>query len=149
MNYLIYAFLAESVVIGVGLIFFLPTTTHNESSLIHELGPPPPWPIFIAINTLANFLRNIADVLTPPQITMFEYGFSHQKLALPYVIQKYKIADFIGNGNGPKTVDEIATYLSITNVEYLERFMYMHACPLTYSNWLDRECLLTQDLGRY
>ena len=124
MNYLKYAFLAESVVIAVGLIFFLPTTTHNESSLMHELGPPPPWPFFIALNTLANFLRNIADVLTPPQITMLEYGFSHQKLALPYVIQKYKIADFIGNGNGPKKVDEIATYLSITNVEYLERFMY-------------------------
>lgn len=123
MNFLRYAFILGYLAFSLGLVF-LSKPNYNENSLLDELGPPPPWPIFIVINVLADTLRNFADMLTPPQITMLDYGFSHQKLALPYVIQKYKIADFIGNGNGPKTIKQIAAYLQIKNIRYVERFMY-------------------------
>ena len=122
LHFLKCTFLGSCLAISCIAIFISSETTHDENSLMNELGPPPPWPVFTAVNFLANFFRNIADNLTPPQITMLDFGFSHQKLALPYVIQKYKIADFIGTG--PKSVDQIAVYLSIPNVKYVERFMY-------------------------
>ena len=81
--------------------------------------------IFIALNVLADTLRKLADKLTPPQITMLtEFGFSHHKIALAYVIQKYKIADFVGDGKGPKTVDDIAQFTKSKNIAYVERLMY-------------------------
>ena len=81
----------------------------DESKLMSELGPPPPWFIFNLVSFVADLLRKIADKMTPPQIRMREFGFGQQKLALAYVIQKYKIAEFIGDGNGPKSVKQIAT----------------------------------------
>ena len=70
-------------------------------------------------------LRKIADKLTPPQITMLgDIGTAYHKTALAFVIQKYKIADFVGDGTGPKTVEQIASYTETKNVLYVERFMY-------------------------
>ena len=96
----------------------------DETLFMTELGPPPPWPIFKTVNYIADLLRNMADMLTPPQIRMLEFGFAQQKSALAYVIQKYKIAEFIGDGSGPKSVQQIATYTQTKNVEFIERFMY-------------------------
>ena len=104
--------------------FSLSLEMNDETLLMAELGSPPPWPIFIAINLLADLLRKMADKLTPPQIRMLDFGFAYQKPALAYVIQKYKIADFIGDGTGPKSVKQIATYTQTENVAYVERFMY-------------------------
>ena len=98
--------------------------SNDESKLMSELGPPPPWFIFNLVSFVADLLRKIADKMTPPQIRMREFGFGQQKLALAYVIQKYKIAEFIGDGNGPKSVQQIATYTQTKNVAYIERFMY-------------------------
>ena len=112
------------VSIGIGL-FYVMNSSGDEESLMTELGSPPPWPIFIALNVLADTLRKLADKLTPPQITMLtEFGFSHHKIAFAYVIQKYKIADFVGDGKGPKTVDEIAQFTKSKNIAYVERLMY-------------------------
>ena len=44
----------------------------DETMLMAELGPPPPWPIFKAINMCADLLRKVADKLTHPR------GGSHQ-----------------------------------------------------------------------
>ena len=97
---------------------------NDETPFMSELGPPPPWFIFIIANYVADLLRKMADKITPPQIRMLEFGFAQQKSALAYVIQKYKIAEFIGDGNGPKSVQQIATYTRTKNVAYIERFMY-------------------------
>ena len=111
------------IAIGIGLFHVL-KSSDNEESLLTELGSPPPWPIFIVLNALAESFRRLADKLTPPQIRMIEIGFSHHKIALAYVVQKYKIADFIGDGRGPKTVDEIAEFTKTENVAYIESLMY-------------------------
>ena len=119
-----YSLYIASAAIGIGLLYNL-NSSGEEKSLMAELGSPPPWPIFIAINLLADTLRKLADKLTPPQITMLaDIGNSHHKIVLAYIIQKYKIADFIGDGNGPKTVNEIAQFTKTKNVDYVERFMY-------------------------
>ena len=111
-----------AIVLGVFLVINAP---HDENALMTDLGPPPPWPIFIAVNILADTLRKIADKLTPPQITMLgDIGTAYHKTALAYVIQKYKIADYVGDGTGPKTVEQIAAYTETKNVVYVERFMY-------------------------
>ena len=119
-----YSLYIAFAAIGVGLFYIL-NSSGDEKSLMTELGSPPPWPIFIAINILADSLRKLADKLTPPQITMLsDIAFSNHKLVLAYIIQKYKIADFVGDGNGPKTVEEIAQFTKTENVDNVERLMY-------------------------
>jgi len=118
-----YSFTVVCIVAGLGILFVL-KSSKDKNSLMTELGPPPPWPIFIAVHILAGILRSIADKLTPTQITMLtDFGFSYHKLALAYVVQKYKIPDFVGDG-GPKTVEQIAEHTKTKNVDRIERLMY-------------------------
>ena len=110
--------------IGIGLLYMLNSST-DEKSLMTELGSPPPWPVFIFKNALAKTLRKLADTLESPQVIILtDFGFAHHKIVLAYIIQKYKIAEFVGDGNGPKTVEEIAQFTKTRNIDHVERLMY-------------------------
>ena len=106
-------------------LFLLMKYPDQEDLMMTELGSPPAWSMFILTNGIADTLRSIADKITPPQIEMMSIiGKSHHKLGLAYVLQKFKIPDFIGDGTGSKTVKEIAAYTETNNEMNVERILY-------------------------
>jgi O-methyltransferase domain len=99
--------------------------SHSEDALMGDWSAPPPWPIFIAVNSLAGLLRSAADALTPPPIRAIEltYGFYTSKLL--HICEEFKIADFLATG--PKTIAEIAEYTGTKDALRVERIMYAMA----------------------
>ena len=126
-----YAFYGAfgAAAVAVAIVNSMP---HDENALMAELGPPPPLPIFLAVNIFADLLRKLADKITPAPIRAFDLGFKHTNMVLPYVAVKYRIPEFIGDSNlitakeiadvvgaekeediiikGPKTAQQIAMW---------------------------------------
>ena len=57
---------------------------HDEEALLTDWSIPPPFPIFIGINVIADTLRKIADTLTPPPVRMINMSFDYMNTALAY-----------------------------------------------------------------
>lgn len=109
---------------SVGVLLSMPKT-HAEESLMGDWSNPPPLPLFIALNVLADFFQSLADALTPPPVAMINMAFVFQSSVLANVCQQFKIPDFLATG--PKTIKEIADYTKTKDVLVVERIMYAMA----------------------
>lgn len=119
-------FVSTALLAAVGAILLArPPAIHSEEALLSDWSAPPPWPIFIALNTIAGAFHSMANALTPPPIRMIDYAFAYKTSRLAHLCKAFGIADFLADG--PKTVAEIAAHTQTQDHLRVERIMFAMA----------------------
>ena len=67
------------------VIVFVVTRDPSEEELLSDWSSPPPWPIFIGVNVLANLLRSTADATLQESTSTPQgcSGVSHMEFPSP------------------------------------------------------------------